>query len=109
MAGFALADAKHVLDVAPGRLLAEHVETAVEPGDGHVGGQVVRKADEEHVELLGQELLVARPAALAGVECRRSRERLVADGDDVQPRMSGGNVVADLADHAVTGDADPQR
>ena len=73
-------DPDHVGDVPSGRLFAEHVQAAFEPGDGDLGVDVVGQADEQHVQVLIQDPLVMGVVAHPVVERPFPVQAAVAHG-----------------------------
>ena len=58
-------DPLNVGDVSSRRFLAENVQTMLEAGDGRFRSQVVRQADEQHVEVVLEEVLIGHMAICA--------------------------------------------
>jgi hypothetical protein len=103
-----LADPENVLDGAPRRLLAEHMQPTLEPLHHHRRGDVVPEAHEQHVEPLLEQLLPIAPHPHPIDRLARCVDGAIAHGHCLHTRMRVDVLPAYLAGAAVSGDAHTQ-
>jgi len=101
-------DAPHLLQVARRRLLAEHVEPAIQPGDRDLRRHVVAHRHEQHIQRFAQKLLIRRVEADAVWERTRLRIAAIANGDHLELRMLIDDEPPSLPDDPVPRDADAE-